>query len=197
MLELKERSVTFEGGGAVAPEGGESAPSEADKMKDKSDLPKDMSNGPVENRECTDLICCLIFLAFLVGMVGVSGYGLVYGDPNRFLIMWDADGRGCGNDTAAIDYPYLYFPMINLTEIQGATDNPKAAMKELLKYGTCVKECPLETGTVECLKPTYMINNEYYSYEQCTYSILVPYVDPVSNKEKKKRVFDVRYPTEV
>lgn len=32
MLELKERSVTFEGGGAVAPEGGESAPSEADKM---------------------------------------------------------------------------------------------------------------------------------------------------------------------
>ena len=156
-----------------------------------------MSNGPVENRECTDLICCLVFLAFLVGMVGVSGYGLVYGDPNRFLIMWDSDGRGCGNDTAAIDYPYLYFPMINLTEIQSATDNPKAAMREALKYGTCVKECPSESSKVECLKPTYMINNENYAYETCTYSILVPYTDPTSGKEEKKRVFDFRYPTEV
>ena len=69
------------------------------------------------DRECTDLICCLVFLAFLVGMVAVSGFGIVYGDPQRFLIMWDADERGCGNHTEAIDYPYLYFPMINLTEI--------------------------------------------------------------------------------
>jgi len=87
-----------------------------------------MSNGPVENRECTDLMCCFVFLAFIVGMVGVSGYGLANGDPNRFFIMWDSDSRGCGKDTAAIDYPYLYFPIINLTEIQISIDNPKAAM---------------------------------------------------------------------
>lgn len=141
-----------------------------------------MSNGPVNNRECTDLICCLVFLAFLVGMVGVSGYGIVYGDPQRFLIMWDADGRGCGNDTAAIDYPYLYFPMINLTEIQGATKDPKASTKELLKFGTCVKECPGSNGTIECLKPTFMIGNENYAYEPCTYSILVDYEDPRDGK---------------
>ena len=42
-----------------------------------------------------------------------------------------------------------------------------------------------------------MINNDNYAYEQCTYSILVTYTDPTDNKEKKKRVFDVRYPTEV
>ena len=65
--------------------------------------------------------------------------------------MWDADERGCGNDTAAIDYPYLYFPMINITEIQGVTKDPKAKMAELLKFGTCVKECPTAESKVECL----------------------------------------------
>ena len=82
-----------------------------------------MDNGPVLNRECTDLICCLVFLAFLVGMVGVSGYGFVYGDPQKFLIMWDADGRGCGNSTEAADYPYLYFPMISLDELKKTSGN--------------------------------------------------------------------------
>jgi len=111
--------------------------------------------------------------------------------------MWDADGRGCGNDTAAIDYPYLYFPMINLTEIQGVSKDPKSTTKELLKFGTCVKECPGSNGTVECLKPNYMINNPNYGYAPCTYTILVTYTDPSDGKEKKKNVFDVRYPTEV
>jgi choline transporter-like protein 2/4/5 len=132
-----------------------------------------MSNGPVQNRECTDLICCLVFLAFLVGMVGVSGYGLVYGDPQRFLIMWDADARGCGNDTAVLDYPYLYFPMINLTEVQSVSENPKAKMAELLNFSTCVKECPGAEGKVECNPPTFMKNNDNYAYEECTYSIVV------------------------
>ena len=66
-----------------------------------------------------------------------------------------------------------------------------------MKFGTCVKECPTTNKTVECLKPSFMINNDNYAYEQCTYSILVTYTDPTDNKEKKKRVFDVRYPTEV
>ena len=40
--------------------------------------------------------------------------------------MWDADQRGCGNSTEVIDYPYLYFPMINITELQGVEKDPKA-----------------------------------------------------------------------
>lgn len=91
-----------------------------------------MDNGPVMDRECTDLICCLIFVAFLVGMIGVSGYGFARGDPNRFLMMWDADGNSCGNSTAVKDYPYLYFPMINLTEAQEVLNNKSATMGDVL-----------------------------------------------------------------
>lgn len=114
----KPKNDQLEGGTATQPtEEGDKLKKEADDAAQKTDLPKDMSAGPVNDRECTDLICCFVFLAFLVGMVGVSSFGLAYGDPKRFLIMWDADARGCGNHTDAIDYPYLYFPMINMTEV--------------------------------------------------------------------------------
>ena len=59
---------------AVAPDG-------ADKPHKNDTLPRDeLKNGPVYNRGCTDILCCLIFLAFIVGMVGTSGYGFLYGD---------------------------------------------------------------------------------------------------------------------
>ena len=77
--------------------------------KDKDTLPRDeLKNGPIENRGCTDILCCLIFIAFLVGMVGVSGYGITYGNPKLLLTTWDADKNGCGFNKTTKDYPYLY-----------------------------------------------------------------------------------------
>lgn len=115
-----------------------------------------MNNGPTENRECTDLICCLVFLAFIVGMVGVSGYGLVYGEPELMLTMWDADKKGCGYSPEVKDYPYLYFPIVDIKAARQNQNNLEDAVKELLRFGTCVKECPTAEGPVECHKTAYM-----------------------------------------
>ena len=52
-----------------------------------------MVNGPVQNRSCTDIICCCLFLAFCVGMVGTAGYGFLNGDPMLLLTTWDYDGK--------------------------------------------------------------------------------------------------------
>lgn len=76
-----------------------------------------MANGPVPDRGCTDLLCCLIFMAFLVGMVGVSGYGYLKGDPYLLLTPWDADSNGCGYSNDTLDYPFLYFPSINASAV--------------------------------------------------------------------------------
>lgn len=46
-------------------------------------------------RSCTDIICCCLFIAFLVGMAGVSGYGFINGDPYMLLTAWDYDGNYC------------------------------------------------------------------------------------------------------
>ena len=118
------------------------------KQPEKNTLPTDkLSNGPVEDRSCTDILCCLIFVAFIVGMVGTSGYGFMYGDPYLLLTTWDFDGNGCGYSNKTMDYPFLYFPTIDLEAAQKA-DASVDSVTEILKYAACVKECPSKTSTV-------------------------------------------------
>ena len=52
-----------------------------------------LQNGPVSDRSCTDCICCLVFVAFLVGMGFCAIYGFAKGDPVRLLTGWDTDGK--------------------------------------------------------------------------------------------------------
>jgi len=47
-------------------------------------------------RKCTDMICCLVFLVFLVAMVGLSFFALTKGDPARIVTPYDSDGNACG-----------------------------------------------------------------------------------------------------
>ena len=61
------------------------------------------------------MLCCLIFVAFLVGWIGTAGYGILYGDAELLLTPWDADKMGCGYTKEVEDYPYLYFPTIKMS----------------------------------------------------------------------------------
>jgi hypothetical protein len=90
----------------------------------------------------------------MVGMVGVGGYAYLNGDPMLLLTTWDYDGNPCGypsKSNATIDYPYLYFPAIDYNSVAGQGGDGginAASMTELLKYSTCVKECPSATSKV-------------------------------------------------
>jgi choline transporter-like protein 2/4/5 len=53
----------------------------------------DVQNGPVLNRSCTDPICCLIFVAFILGMGATGAYGFAKGNPKLLMTSWDADGK--------------------------------------------------------------------------------------------------------
>ena len=44
-----------------------------------------MNNGPVQDRSCTDVLFCLVFIIFLAGMAAVTGYGMLYG---WILLLW-------------------------------------------------------------------------------------------------------------
>jgi choline transporter-like protein 2/4/5 len=48
------------------------------------------------DRICTDVICCVLFVIFCVGMIGISGYALAAGDPLKLLTPFDSDGNRCG-----------------------------------------------------------------------------------------------------
>jgi len=44
-------------------------------------------------RSCTDIACCCLFIAFIVGMAGTAAYGFANGDPLLLLTGWDSDGK--------------------------------------------------------------------------------------------------------
>lgn len=115
------------------------------------DLPaEELKKGPVQNRSCTDLICCCVFIIFLIGLAGTCSYGFVHGDPYLLLTSWDYDRNGCGYNETTKDYPYLYFPA---PDISNFTSDPLSAFK----YSTCVKSCPTANSSIPvlCKEPSF------------------------------------------
>ena len=109
-------------------------------------------NGPISSRNCTDIICCLVFVVAIVGFVACAAYGVSAGDPRKLLIGWDSDGNGCGYSEATKDYPVLYWsepPGADMVEAVKSFDYDKVL--ELLNTGTCVKECPTNGATPDCI----------------------------------------------
>ena len=48
------------------------------------------------NRHCTDVLCCVIFVAFIGAMIAVAGYSLQRGNPLILLTPYDSVGNECG-----------------------------------------------------------------------------------------------------
>ncbi len=63
--------------------------------KGESVNPK-LENGPIEERGCTDIICCCVFLIFVAGLFVVLSTGLASGHPEYLLAVYDATGKPCG-----------------------------------------------------------------------------------------------------
>lgn len=138
--------------------------------KEFAEKKADFKNGPISKRSLSDCCCCLIFIAAIVGFCAASAYGWQKGDPKLLILGWDSDGNACGYSEATIDYPYLYWPEPPSLDIKDAIlsmDTSKAL--EMLKFGTCVKECPsaLKTTTIDC-NPTESMKSSG-NYKGCVY----------------------------
>jgi len=121
--------------------GKEEAPNKKSKYLDPEykgePLDDKLADGPVENRKCTDFICCIIFSTFIVVWFACGFWGFGNGDPQLLTYPYDISGNQCGLPAGdAEDYSYLYFPF----PIVGYLD-----------YSVCVKSCPESyDDTVEC-----------------------------------------------
>ena len=94
------------------------------------------SQYPTKDRSCTDLLCAIIFIAFLCCSIAASVYGFATGDISNIAQPFDSDGLACGRGEAK-NFPYLYFN--------------KPLSTDYVKETVCVKACPREdTETVDC-----------------------------------------------
>ncbi len=104
---------------------------------------KDIAKKPTDkNRRCTDVLCCLVFVAFMVGMIWSTVYGYVNGNPGKLIAPIDGDKNICGYSAGVEDYPKLY-----IDDISTAASDPT----NVFSYSVCVKSCPKEkTDAIDC-----------------------------------------------
>jgi len=58
--------------------------------------------GPVENRRCTDIFCCLLYIVHIVVFIGVAGLAFGTGNPDRLIQGQDWRGNFCGMDNTDV-----------------------------------------------------------------------------------------------
>ncbi|XP_030852868.1 choline transporter-like protein 2 isoform X2 [Strongylocentrotus purpuratus] len=99
-------------------------------------------HGPIKNRSCTDVICCILFIVAVGGMIGVGVLGWMYGDPMRLIHPTDSFGQVCGIDENVKNASYLFyfdllecFSSITTTVLNFGCPTPKI----------CMSECPQNT----------------------------------------------------
>lgn len=98
-------------------------------------------NGPIKNRSCTDIICCIIFILFIAGYMIVGILAWLYGDPRQVIYPRNSTGSYCGFGPNE-DKPFvLYFDILKC--ITG-TNIMAAALNGLQCPTTqvCVSQCP-------------------------------------------------------
>ncbi|ELV14045.1 choline transporter-like protein 2 isoform X4 [Tupaia chinensis] len=94
--------------------------------------------GPIYNRGCTDVICCVFLFLAIVGYVAVGIIAWTHGDPRKVIYPTDSRGEFCGQKgTKNANKPFLFYfnivkcasPLV-LLEFQCPTPQ------------ICVEKCP-------------------------------------------------------
>lgn len=94
--------------------------------------------GPIYNRGCTDVICCVLLFLAIVGYVAVGIIAWTHGDPRKVIYPTDSRGEFCGQKgTKNADKPFLFY--FNIVKC--------ASPLVLLEFHCptpqiCVKQCP-------------------------------------------------------
>ncbi|CAH8441423.1 unnamed protein product [Heterobilharzia americana] len=92
--------------------------------------------GPIRNRSCTDIPCCIVFAIFIVGFLIVTLWSFAMGDYKRVVYPTNSQGQICGRDV--VGKPYLFFfdlqSCLKLGPALVATGCPTPQV--------CVESCP-------------------------------------------------------
>lgn len=104
--------------------------------------------GPIADRSCTDIPCCILFLAYIVGMIIVGIIAFQEGDPDRLLLPTDSHGNTCGKGNQQ-DKKYLVFFDISTCVTKGGNLAQFVTIPSCPTPQVCVSECPTknELGT--------------------------------------------------
>uniref|UniRef100_A0A674ECD2 Choline transporter-like protein n=1 Tax=Salmo trutta TaxID=8032 RepID=A0A674ECD2_SALTR len=87
-------------------------------------------SGPVRKRSCTDLICCILFLAVIAGYMIMGVLAWLFGDPRHVLFPRNSTGMFCG--------------------VGMNRDQPRMIYVDILKCATTTKVMAAALAGVQC-----------------------------------------------
>ncbi|ELK18908.1 Choline transporter-like protein 4 [Pteropus alecto] len=118
--------------------------------------------GPIKNRSCTDVICCVLFFLFILGYIAVGTVAWLYGDPRQVLYPRNSTGAYCGMGTNK-DKPYLLY--FNIFSCILAT-NIITVAEHGLQCPTpqvCVSSCPEVSWVVDKNEFSLTVGEVFYT----------------------------------
>uniref|UniRef100_A0A8C4GR09 Choline transporter-like protein n=1 Tax=Dicentrarchus labrax TaxID=13489 RepID=A0A8C4GR09_DICLA len=142
-------------------------------------------NGPIRKRGCTDIICCILFMAVILGYAAVGILAWLYGDPRHVLYARNSTGWFCGTGPNKDKPNLFYFDILKCA----TSVNIMASSLNGFQCPTtqvCVETCPNDFWAVEVLaylpnvKPAKVFNQ----------SLCVPSIDLATTDLKVKDIVD-------
>ncbi|CAJ1060384.1 choline transporter-like protein 5 isoform X1 [Xyrichtys novacula] len=112
--------------------------------------------GPVHNRSCTDVVCCVIFIIVILGYIILGTVAWLHGDIRKVVYPTDSHGQFCGqqNTSNANKAILFYFNMLKCA-------NPAVLINlQCPTTQLCVSKCPDRFATL--LDAWNTKNWEYY-----------------------------------
>ncbi|XP_036427413.1 choline transporter-like protein 2 [Colossoma macropomum] len=115
--------------------------------------------GPIHNRSCTDVFCCLLFILALLGYIAVTALAWSQGDPQKAIYPKDSRGQLCGQKGTPLEKKPLlfYFNIMECARTKVLQD------LQCLTTQICVEKCPGRFLTRKEVKRTYTEHIPYYS----------------------------------
>ena len=76
----------------------------------------------MQDRGCTDVFCCLIYVIFIFACIGITGYAYANGNPQNMLASYDNNGRRCGASGVKIlpESSWASFPVKVFTNLRAS-----------------------------------------------------------------------------
>ncbi|KAM7384524.1 hypothetical protein PAMA_011738 [Pampus argenteus] len=141
--------------------------------------------GPIRKRGCTDIICCILFMAVILGYIAVGIVAWLYGDPRHVLYPRNSTGWFCGNGQNQ-DRPNLFY--FDILKCASSVNVMATALNGFQCPTTqvCVKECPTNFWAVQIA--SYFPNVKPADvFEQ---SLCVPSIDLSNTNLSVKEIVD-------
>eukprot|EP00063_Salmo_salar_P096551 XP_014071386.1 PREDICTED: choline transporter-like protein 5-B isoform X2 [Salmo salar] len=116
--------------------------------------------GPIHNRGCTDVVCCVVFVVCILGYIALGTVAWIHGDPRKVVYPTDSHGQFCGQQgTPNANKAILFYFNILQCANPAVLINLQCPTTQL-----CVSKCPDRFATYLDMQYNYRYNKSYWEY---------------------------------